>query len=85
MACPMFGKYAIRSLFSCVVSLELREIPSTDNKIIPTTPAEIITRIFIKQRYIWKLNNHRILAQASKKFFENKIDSSLSQKINSKI
>ena len=57
---------------SCVVLLELRVTPNTDNKTIPTIPAEITVIVFIKQRYIWRLNNHRILAQASQKFFEKK-------------
>jgi hypothetical protein len=55
------------------VSLELNEIPNTDNKIIPAIPAEITDRVFIKQRYIWRLNNHRILAQASQKIFKNNL------------
>jgi hypothetical protein len=67
----MFGKYAIRSLFSFEELLELRVTPNTANRIIPAIPAARIDLVFIKQRYIWRLNNHRILAQASQKFFEN--------------
>ena len=67
---PMFGKYAIRSLLSLEELLELRATPSTDKRTIPAIPAARINRVFIKQRYIWRLNNHRILAQASQKFFE---------------
>jgi len=58
--------------FSSDETEELRAIHNTDKRIIPQILAESSNRVFIKQRYIWRLNNNRILAQASKKFFENK-------------
>jgi hypothetical protein len=66
----MLGKYAIRILFSFDSSLEVIDTANTYNRIIPTILAEISDRVFIKQRYICRLKNHRILAQASQKFFE---------------
>ena len=67
----MFGKYAIRSLFSYESSEEFQYTPIPNVKMIPAMQAKIIDRVFIKQRYIWRLNNHRILAQASQEFCEN--------------
>ena len=82
----MFGKYAILRLFSSSSSLELITMPVIEARIATVIPIESTNLIVIKQRYIWRLNNHRILAQASHEKYQ-KLGEKISptQKINSKI
>ena len=66
--CPTFGKYAILRLFSFNFSFEFNTIAAMEPSIITAMPTESIILTDIKQRYIGRLNNHRILAQASQIF-----------------
>ena len=65
-AWPTFGKNATRILFSCDRSAEFTIASARITTAILPIPIEIALRKFMKQRYIWRINNDRILAQAMK-------------------
>ena len=70
MACPMFGKYAIRSC-SHGCHHRTRGNPAEDHNSSNTN--RITVRIFIKQRYIVRLNNPINFVQASEIFAKKMI------------
>jgi hypothetical protein len=70
----MFGKNATLSVLSFVSLLASNVIAIAITRAITPIPIKETDRIFIKQRYISRIKNHLILAQASQKISAHILD-----------